>query len=110
MVPNRAGRAGLPGGYEKLLLQLINLQEKKATINIFLLQVDVLNISPTEASFTPILRQPQKGRGRSGYALIVTQHEAQQEPWHHNISNPQHGEVAACGTKEELELGSWPNK
>lgn len=56
MVPNRARQAGLPGEYEKLLLQLINLQEKKVTINIFRLQVDVLSISSTEASFTPILR------------------------------------------------------
>lgn len=42
------------------------------------------------------------------FVVIVTQDEAEQKPWHHNISNPQHGEVAACGTEEQLELGSWP--
>lgn len=44
------------------------------------------------------------------FVVVITQHEAEQEPWHHNVSNPQHGEVAACGTEEGLELSSWPNK
>lgn len=40
------------------------------------------------------------------FVVIIAQDEAEQKPWHHNVSNPQHGEVAACGTKEQLELSS----
>lgn len=42
------------------------------------------------------------------FIVIVSQDEAEQKTWHHNISDPQHGEVAACGTGEQLKLGSCP--
>lgn len=40
--------------------------------------------------------------------VIVTQDKAEQKTWHHNIADPQHGEVAACGTRQQLEVGSCP--
>lgn len=33
--------------------------------------------------------------------VVIAQHEAQQEAWHHNITYSQHGEVAACGTEKQ---------
>ncbi|KFV63286.1 hypothetical protein N307_14069, partial [Dryobates pubescens] len=49
-------------------------------------------------------------RGATGVAaglflvVVVAQHEAEQEAWHHNVPDAQHGEVAACGTGEQLPL------
>ncbi|KGL74600.1 hypothetical protein N309_13407, partial [Tinamus guttatus] len=42
------------------------------------------------------------------FVVVITQDKAEQETWHHNISNPQHGEVAACGTGQQLKLGLRP--
>ena len=44
------------------------------------------------------------------FVVIVTQDEAEQETWHHNVSDPQHREVAACGTREQLKLGWCPRQ
>lgn len=44
------------------------------------------------------------------FVVIVTQDKAEEKTWHHNISDPQHGEVAACGTGEQLKLGSCPGQ
>ena len=42
------------------------------------------------------------------FVVIVTQDKAEQKARHHNISDPQHREVAACGTRKQLKLGSCP--
>lgn len=42
------------------------------------------------------------------FVVIIAQDKAEQKTWHHNISDPQHREVAACGTREQLKLGSRP--
>lgn len=42
------------------------------------------------------------------FVVIVTQDKAEQKTRHHNISDPQHREVAACGTGEQLKLGLCP--
>lgn len=42
------------------------------------------------------------------FVVIVAQDEAEQKTWHHNISNPQHREVAARGTAEQWKLDLHP--
>ncbi|KFO71469.1 hypothetical protein N303_08743, partial [Cuculus canorus] len=42
------------------------------------------------------------------FVVIVPQDKAEQKTWHHNIADPQHREVAACGTGEQLALDSCP--
>lgn len=57
-------------------------------------------------------RDVPRPRGAAGVTaglllvVVVAQHEAEQEAWHHDVPDAQHGEVAACGTGKQLQLAS----